>query len=178
MNDVKKAETNHAPICIVAAIGPNGEIGQENDLPWRGQVPGELAWFKEVTTGYAKSTIIYGRKTFESLGNKPLPGRRNIVISSTLPFVEGGQGYEVQRDLQTAATAGLEGGEKVFIIGGSGIFKEACTFAEEMWLSHIPGSFPKADTFFPFINPRAWIEMDVRRFASFTAVKYVRRKGM
>lgn len=169
---------NQHKICIVAAIGENGEIGQNNDLPWRGQVQGELAWFKEVTTHhFSDNTIVYGRKTFESLGSKPLPNRRNIVISHKLrqPAPQHVCGFEVRLSLRNACLEAQGHGSKVFVIGGSGIFKEAMEFADEMWLSHIPGKFPGADTFFPFMNPQAWVQIEAREFPNFTAVKYWRR---
>lgn len=170
---------NKHRIAIVAAVGLNGEIGQNNALPWRGQVPGELKWFKELTTQhFANNTIVYGRKTFESLGSKPLPGRDNIVISNTLqqPSPVSVCGYEVRRSLkEPCLEAQRNDDSKVWIIGGAQIFREALPFVEEMWLSHIPGEFNGADAFFPFLSPMVWAPVETRAFENFTAVKYWRK---
>lgn len=169
---------NHKRICIVAAVGMNGEMGQNNDLPWRGKVPGELAWFKEVTTKhFDKNTIVYGRNTFESMGSVPLPGRQNIVISNTLqqPSPVSVCGYEVRRSLKGPCYEAVGDGSKVFIIGGAQIYREAMLFADEIWLSHIPGEFRDADTHFPFMSPMVWAPIETRAFHNFTAVKYWRK---
>ena len=165
-------------ICIVAAVGRNGEIGENNDLPWRGKVPGELAWFKELTTEhFAHNTLVYGRNTFESLGSKPLPGRDNIVVSNTLqqPSPKPVCGFEVRRSLKEPCFEAQRDNSKVWVIGGAQIFKEALEFADELWLSHIPGNFPGADTHFPFISPMVWAQVHTRAFKNFTAVKYWRK---
>lgn len=169
---------NEKKICIVAAVGIHGEIGQNNDLPWRGQVPGELGWFKEVTTQYHDhNTIVYGRNTFDSLDRTPLPGRDNIVISNTLqqPSPKSVCGYEIRRSLKGPCYEACGNGSKVFIIGGAQIYNEAMRFADEIWLSHIPGEFRDADTFFPFMSPLVWVPVETRAFHNFTAVKYWRK---
>lgn len=165
-------------ITIVSAVGDNGEIGWQGTLPWK--VPGELGWFKELTTKNENgNTLVYGRKTFESFGNKPLPGRKNIVISNTLqqPAPVAQCGYEVRKMLKWACMEQARDfpQESVFIIGGTGIFAEGLEFANQVWLSHIPGSFGGSDTFFPFMNPRIWHAVAERKFEHFTAVLYQRR---
>lgn len=165
-------------VTIVAAVGENGEIGWQGTMPWK--IPGELEWFKQLTTsGDQGNTLVYGRKTFESLGSKPLPGRKNIVISNTLqqPSPVSECGYEVRKVLKWAVMEAARDNpqEKIFIIGGTAIFQEALEFANQVWLSHIPNSYRGADTFFPFMNPRTWHAVTERKFEHFTAVLYHRR---
>ncbi len=96
----------------VAAMAANRIIGKDGALPWR--LPEDLKFFRELTTG---SPIVMGRKTWESLG-RPLPRRRNIVLSRTLPPAEG---MEVVRSLAELDGLGLAG--DVYIIGGGEIYR-------------------------------------------------------
>ena len=96
-------------VSAVVAVSENGVIGKDNQLPWR--LPADLRYFKQLTTGH---TVIMGRKTFESIG-KPLPNRRNIVISRNLDFKA--DGIEVISNFGDALKACI-GEDEVFIIGG------------------------------------------------------------
>ena len=86
--------TKGVDIEIIVAMGSNRVIGKEGKMPWH--IPEELQSFKTITTG---SNVIMGRKTFESLGNKPLPKRENLIISSTLKSSEN---YIVFESLEKA----------------------------------------------------------------------------
>ena len=88
-------------------------IGKNNQIPWR--LRGELKWFKEVTMGHS---ILMGRKTFESIG-KPLPGRRNLVVTRAGNFA----GVDLVRDLKTFDPALYEAdGKEIFVIGGAEVY--------------------------------------------------------
>jgi len=135
-------------ISIVVAIAENNAIGKENKLLWH--LPADLKHFKAITTGHP---LIMGRKTYESVG-KPLPGRRNIVITRdpalSLP------GVEVVNSLD-AAIALCEGTEEVFIGGGAEIYKMAMPITNRIYLTVVEAVFD-ADTFFPVISPDEWEE--------------------
>jgi dihydrofolate reductase len=135
-------------ISIVVAIAENNAIGKENKLLWH--LPADLKHFKTITTGHP---IIMGRKTYESVG-KPLPNRRNIVItrdtSLRLP------GVEVVSTLD-AAIALCEGTEEIFIGGGAEIYKMAMHLTDRIYLTVVKAVFD-ADTFFPPILPEEWEE--------------------
>src|SRR5882762_3660668 len=100
-------------ITIVVAISENHAIGKDNKLLW--YLPKDLKHFKEITTG---GTVIMGRKTYESVG-KPLPNRRNIIITRQAITIEG---CEVVNSIE-AAIALCKTEEEVFIVGGAEIYK-------------------------------------------------------
>lgn len=134
---------------LVVAIDENGGIGKNNQLLWH--LPADLKHFKEITTGYP---IIMGRKTFESIG-KPLPNRRNIVVSrqSNL-YIEG---VEVVHSL-SQATDLLHANEQAFIIGGAEIFQQSMPLVNTIHLTVVHQVF-EADTFFERPNPSDWMEL-------------------
>ncbi|MBO4338899.1 MAG: dihydrofolate reductase [Clostridia bacterium] len=126
-------------VSIIAAIGRNNELGKDNDLIWHFKE--DMKFFKETTTG---STVIMGRKTFESLP-KALPNRRNIVISRSKDFKpEGAEVVSgVKKALETAE------GENVFIIGGGAIYREFLPLADKLYLTEIDAECEDAEVYFP-----------------------------
>jgi len=131
-------------ISIIAAIGRNNELGKKGDLIWK--LPNDLKNFKKITEGH---TVIMGRKTFESIG-KPLPNRKNIVITRNKKFKA--TGIEIAHSLKNAINLAKKDKE-VFIIGGGEIYKEAMNLAGRLFITHIDAEDKKADTFFPDIVP-------------------------
>jgi len=144
-----------AKIAIIVAIAPNRAIGQDNQMPWK--LPKDMKLFRRVTTGH---TVIMGRKTFESLGCRPLPKRRNIVVSRNGNY--RAPGCEVVHSLDEAITLGRED-TKIFVIGGGELYKAALSIADEVYLTEIEDrnptddmfSFP-GDTFFPRLDEGEW----------------------
>jgi dihydrofolate reductase len=134
-------------LTLVVAIDAQRGIGIDNKLPWH--LPEDLAHFKRVTLG---QPIIMGRKTFDSIG-RPLPGRRNIVVTRNSDW--GHAGVEAATSLEAAIE--LVGDEPASIIGGAQIFKESMTMADRMIVTEIGHSFA-CDTFFPPIDPAVWTE--------------------
>ncbi len=138
-------------ISAIAAIDRNNAIGKGNDLPWR--LPEDLKFFKRTTLG---KPVLMGRKTFESLGNKPLPGRLNIVLSNqpNLPLHDGVLLYSdinaALRRLQDENT------EEAFIIGGGKIFKETLPIIDRLYITHVQTEVDGADAFFPHIDHSNW----------------------
>ena len=102
-------------ITIVAAIASNNVIGQKNSLPW--DIPEDLRRFKQLTSGH---TILMGRKTFDSIG-RPLPNRTNIVMTKDTNYQK--EGIEIVFDENEALDLIKNLNKKVFIIGGSKIYK-------------------------------------------------------
>ena len=135
-------------LSIIVAMSSNRVIGVNNTLPWH--LSEDLKHFKSLTTGH---TIIMGRKTYESIG-RPLPNRRNIVISrnSNTSY----EGVEVVYSLEDAFSISTNDKE-VFVIGGSNIYEQALSFVDQLYITEIKKSFI-GDAFFPEINKQIWIE--------------------
>ena len=136
-------------LSIIVAVASDGAIGRANDLLWH--LPADLKRFKELTTGH---TILMGRKTFESLPRGPLPNRRNIIISRSLPAQPGAEVYPtIQQAMEACASD-----EEVFIIGGGEIYRQLLPDTERIYLTRVQASFPDAEVFFPELDPTEWIE--------------------
>ncbi|MED3662339.1 type 3 dihydrofolate reductase [Ureibacillus sp. FSL K6-8385] len=126
-------------ISLIVAHDKNRVIGYKNEMPWH--LPGDLKYFKETTMG---KPIIMGRKTFESIG-RPLPGRRNIVITRNKGYHH--DGIEVASSLDEALRLAGNAGE-IMVIGGEQIFKLALPLADRLYVTHIDHEFV-GDTYFP-----------------------------
>ena len=126
-------------ISLIVAHDKNRVIGYENKMPWH--LPGDLQYFKDMTMG---KPIIMGRKTFESIG-RPLPGRRNIVITRNDAY--SAQGIETVSSLD-AALALVKDVPEIMIIGGAQIFEQAMPMADKLYVTLIDQEF-KGDTYFP-----------------------------
>lgn len=127
-------------LSMIAAIGENNELGKNNALLWR--LDGDLPFFKRVTMG---KTVIMGRKTFQSLP-KALPGRKNIVISSSPSFSAEGAAV-VHSPAEALALAGET--EEVFVIGGAMIYRAFLPLADRLYLTEAKASDDTADAYFP-----------------------------
>jgi len=136
-------------ISIVVAIAANNAIGKDNQLLWR--LPNDLKHFKQITSGH---TIIMGRKTYDSVG-KPLPNRRNIVITRQNINIEG---CEVVNSLD-AALALCANEPEIFIVGGAEIYKHAMQVTNRIYLTIVHQSFD-GDTYFPEIKADEWKETE------------------
>ena len=126
-------------VIIIAAMAANRVIGKEQAMPWH--LPAEQLHFKETTWG---APVIMGRKTFESIG-RPLPGRRNIVISGDEKFAA--RGCELAPDLK-AALALCTGAKQAFVVGGEQIFTQALPLADTIILTTLAREV-EGDAFFP-----------------------------
>ena len=135
-------------LSIIVAMSSNRVIGVNNSLPWH--LSEDLKHFKTLTTGH---TIIMGRKNYESIG-KPLPNRRNIVISRNLNAFYGG--VEVVHSLEDAFSTSSND-EEVFIIGGSNIYEQSLHLVEHLYITEIKKAF-EGDAFFPEIDKSLWTE--------------------
>ena len=135
-------------LTLVVARARNGTIGRNNTLPWR--LPEDLAHFKRTTLG---APIIMGRKTWESIG-RPLPGRRNIVVSRNTALEL--EGAEVAGSLEDAQLLCI-GVEQVFLIGGAQLYAEALPSADRLVVTEIDADV-EGDAFFPAIDRAQWVE--------------------
>ena len=133
---------------IIAAVAENGAIGKDNSLLWH--LREDMRYFRRVTLGHP---VIMGRKTFESIGSRPLPGRMNVVISRN-PSLLLPQGVARAESLQDAIVR--FGAEETFIIGGGQIYREAMPLAGRLLITRVLLSPEGADTFFPSIDSRHW----------------------
>lgn len=139
-------------INLIVAYNRQRVIGKDNDMPWR--LPADLAYFKRTTMG---CPIIMGRKTRESLGPRPLPGRLNIAISRDSQYQA--DGTSVVPSLEAAIQlAQQENTEKVFIIGGGQIYQLALAQADYVYATEIQADM-QGDTYFPELNPQEWQEI-------------------
>lgn len=135
------------PLTIVAVVGERMELGREGDLVWH--IPEDLKHFKEITLGGA---VIMGRKTWESLPVRPLPGRLNIVVSRNPDFRP--EGAVKAASLEEAVEAAK--GSDVFIIGGESIYRAAMPMADRLELTHVLATSDEADRWFPEVSPEIW----------------------
>ena len=126
-------------IILIAAMAPNRVIGLNNQIPWH--LPGEQKRFKETTWGH---TIIMGRKTHESIG-KPLPGRRNIIVSRNPHYKTNG--CEVVSSLDQAYTI-CQGDKRVFNIGGEQLYRQGIHDAHTLIITLLQQHY-SGDVYFP-----------------------------
>ena len=134
-------------LTLIAARARNGVIGRNNQMPWK--IPGEQPYFKRMTMGHP---IVMGRKTWESIG-RPLPGRRNIVITRDRAYAA--LGADVVGSLEDALS--LAGADEVFVIGGGQLYAEAMPRASRLLLTEIDADFD-GDTFMPPPDRAQWRE--------------------
>jgi dihydrofolate reductase len=156
-------------IIIIAAISENRVIGRNNALPWP-FIKADMERFKKTTLGWP---CVMGRRTWESLPKRPLPGRPNIVISKSLSSVEGA---DVFPSLQEAI-GHCSGCENIFICGGASIYEEAMGFAGRIELTLIHDQY-EGDAFFPEINYAQWKITNREDFDGFSFISYSRLGGM
>jgi len=134
-------------ISLVAAMSTNRVIGLNNKMPWH--IPAELQYFKSITMG---KPIIMGRKTFDAIGRRLLPGRQTIVITRDQDLV--GEGFIVAHSVAEALSVAGNVPE-VMVVGGAGIYKEFLPLAKRLYLSFIHQEFA-GDAFFPEYNQSEW----------------------
>jgi len=144
-------------LSMIVATADNNIIGKDNDMPWH--LPADLAYFKKVTLG---KPIIMGRKTYESIG-RPLPGRRNIVISRDVSYSPQGKGAEAV-DVVTSVEEALalvdgsngdEAVDEIMVIGGGAIYAHCLPKADRLYVTHIQADI-EGDTQFPDYDDGNW----------------------
>lgn len=126
-------------IAMIAAIGKNNELGKKNQLLWH--LPNDLKFFKEVTLNH---TVLMGLNTYKSIG-RPLPKRRNIVLSYNGEYQE--DGIEVYGTIDEALKNLDE--DKIFVIGGASVYAQFIDRADELYLTEVDAEDREADAYFP-----------------------------
>ena len=132
-------------VTLIVAMTDDGVIGIDGQLPWR--LPEDLRRFKAATLG---KPVVMGRKTFDAIG-RPLPNRRNIVVTRNPAWVNAG--VETTNSLDQAVAIAGEG--EVFIIGGAQIYRDAISLADRLIVTEIDAEFA-CDAFFPPVDPAQW----------------------
>lgn len=133
-------------ISYLFAMDQNRVIGKDNDLPW--YLPNDLKFFKKTTMGH---TIVMGRKTFESF-NKPLPGRRNVILTTRRDY------HPVGCDIYHSVDDILQmqdKNEELFIIGGSQVFNNFLPYVDRLYMTFIEATF-EGDTYFEGFDEAEW----------------------
>lgn len=150
MNNLNAAEKalDNTVISFVVAADEANLIGNNNKLPWH--LPNDLRYFKNLTWGMP---ILMGRKTFDSIG-KPLPGRRNIVITRRTGWQAEGV-HTVHSVEEALALARHDDVKEVFVIGGAEIFKTAYAYASKLYLTRVHHHF-EGDVFLPPVDEQEW----------------------
>ena len=138
-------------ISMIVARSRNHVIGRDNQMPWK--ISADLQFFKRVTMGHP---VIMGRKTWESIG-RPLPGRRNIVVSRNADYKA--TGGELVGSLDEALNS-LSEFPRVFVIGGEQLFTQAFTKADRLYITEIDLDVEGGDTFFEVPNESDWKEVE------------------
>jgi len=155
-------------IVIIAAVAKNRVIGKDNRLLWN--IPEDMAHFKALTAGHP---VIMGRKTWESLPPRfrPLPGRRNIVISRQVDYAAPGAEVadSLEIALKMASTVAL-----AFVIGGEQIYRQAMAVADRLEITEVDLE-PEGDAWFPEIAPEVWEKTAKTDGAGFSFLTYRRR---
>lgn len=129
-------------LSIIVAVSENGVIGSDGDMPWK-KLPSDLKYFKEKTTGH---WCLLGRKTYEALGNKVLPGRKFIIITRDHQFISSDS--MVVHTLSDAIThPEIQQEEEVFVLGGGEIYRQILPYCHYIYLTRIHAGF-EGDTYF------------------------------
>ena len=156
-------------IVLIAAMAANRVIGRGNRLPW--VLPEDLQYFKRMTFGHY---LIMGRKTYESIG-RPLPGRTTIIISRKTDYAPAG--CLVANSLEEAL-AKAAGQQRVFVVGGADVYRQALPLAHVLLLTEIATEV-EGDAWFPQLVPAEWQEVSRDAYSSpeysFAFVAYRRR---
>lgn len=138
-------------ISIISALAKNRVIGKKNALPW--YLPADLKHFKETTMG---KPIVMGFNTFKSIGEKPLPGRKNIVLTKDA-------NYQVPESCLLATSIDemlkiCKDDPEVMICGGASVYQQFLPVADRLYLTYIDHDF-EGDIFFPEFNANEWREV-------------------
>jgi len=133
---------------LIAAVSLNKVIGSNGSIPWH--IPEDLKYFQSNTL---YSTVIMGRNTYESIG-KPLPNRKNIVITSSNNKF---QGIEIYSNIEDLIESLKNSEDEIFIIGGEKIYSEFMPLANKMLITEVKIEI-EGDSFFPEWDPNEWTE--------------------
>lgn len=137
-------------LSMISAVAENRVIGNKNTLPWH--MPADFKYFKETTLG---KTLVMGLNTFNSIGGKPLPGRKHIILSNDPNFLPP-ESCVVAHSIDEAVEL-IKNESEVMICGGASVYKQFLPLAHRLYLTYIHHSF-EGDTYFPEVNLAEWKE--------------------
>lgn len=137
---------SYTKITLIVAAAENNAIGKDNQMPWH--LPNDFKYFKQHTVGHS---IVMGRKTFESIG-KPLPERRNIVLTRDLNYIN--PDVDVANSLHEVLTY-CRDERDIFIIGGANVYKQALPLSHRVLLTRVH-TIIDGDAFFPVLPETEW----------------------
>ncbi len=161
-------------INLIVAMTEKGLIGKGNALPWH--IPEDLKHFKKTTM---KGIVFMGRKTFESIG-KPLPGRKNFILSSSPENLSldigNNENVFVFNSFKEAEKAASLMEEEFFIIGGASVYKETIKYADRMIISKVKAKY-FGDVYFPEYDKSEWLLVSSKEYNDFTLEVYDRKPG-
>jgi dihydrofolate reductase len=142
-------------ISIIVAVSEDWGIGKDNELLWH--ISEDMKRFKSLTFG---NTVIMGKKTWESLPSRPLPGRKNIVLTDVPNecIVCSVTAYSIEDALSKC-----EKDEEIFVIGGGSVYRQFMPFADRLYITHVHRKAP-ADVYFPEIDPDIWAVVEKDEF--------------
>lgn len=140
-----------APVALIAAVARNGVIGRDGRLPWR--IPADMRRFKALTMG---KPCVMGRKTWDSLPRRPLPGRLNIVVTRDPAFAAPGA-VVIHAVDEALARARAENPDEVMVIGGEAIYAAALPHATHLRITELAADYA-GDARFPDFNREEWVE--------------------
>jgi len=144
--------TSKKQISIIVAIAEDNGIGKDNQLLWH--LSDDLKHFKAITSGH---TVVMGKNTYESLPFKPLPKRKNIVITDVAGEII--DSCEMAYSIEEAIDK-MDADSENFVIGGASIYRQFFNIADKLYITKVL-SKPEADTFFPKIKDTEWSLQDV-----------------
>jgi dihydrofolate reductase len=164
-------------ISFLAAVAANGVIGRDGKLPWH--LSNDLKRFKTLTMGHH---VVMGRKTFDEIGRKPLPGRTNVIISRSP--IEPQESVVAVSSTEEALAAIPPSEDEVFILGGGEVFRQTLHRADRMYITQIHADV-FGDTYFPdFDDVNEWhltdredFEGDARNDYPYSFLTYDRAGG-
>ena len=148
-------------ISLVAAISIDNQLGYKNKLLCH--LPNDLQHFKKLTQG---NICVFGRKTYQSIG-KPLPQRHNIILSRKIDFDVpiGAYLYHSVEDILREYESYSNKEAKLYICGGSEVYKQFLPYADTIELTIIDNKFPNADSYFPRLDDSWVIKQSIRNKA-------------
>jgi len=143
-------------IALIAAMSQDRVIAKNGKIPWHHSA--DLKFFRKTTMG---SVVIMGRKTWESLPRKPLPGRINLVLSRDMAFLQSWIDYGIETSSSLEEALRRHQDAKVFIIGGGEVYRQSLPFADKIYLTVVPEFTINPDEaadymLFPEINEDEW----------------------
>jgi len=138
-------------ISMISAVAENRVIGNKNALPWH--LPADFKYFKETTLN---KTIVMGLNTFKSIGEKPLPGRKHIILNNDLSYIPPEDclvAHSIDEVMEMAKDI-----PEVMICGGASVYKQFLPLSQRLYLTYVKAS-PEGDTYFPEVDMEEWKEV-------------------